>query len=157
MADPSRGLPSPQRAQPSTHVAAGAPRPIGADPGRCSCHSGSCMCTTHTCPRHLARISRTAPPTCALCSASIKILGVGTTLATGKLSPQAPEPFRVEPGWAEPAPGGGAWIGANGVRRRRSLEMGGAKGERGRGPDAGPGFSSGILGSGVGTRKGGRT
>lgn len=131
LTDPSPGLPSPQGVQPSTPVAAGAPRPIGAAPGRCSCHSGSCMCTTHTCPRHPARISRTAPPTCALCSASIKILGVGTTLATGKLSPQAPEPFRVEPGWAEPGPGGGAWIGANGGQTEE--ELGDGWGQRGEG------------------------
>ena len=107
LADPSPGLPSSQGARPSTHVAAGAPRPIGAAPGRCGCHSGSCMCITHTCPRHPARISLTAPPTCALCSASTKILGVGTTLVTGKLRPQAREPFRVEPGWAGARPGAG--------------------------------------------------
>uniref|UniRef100_A0A8C0K989 Peptidoglycan recognition protein 2 n=1 Tax=Canis lupus dingo TaxID=286419 RepID=A0A8C0K989_CANLU len=72
-----------QGARPSTPVAAGAPRPIGAARGRCSCHSGSCTCITHTFPRHPARISRTAPPTCALCSTSTRIPGVGTTLATG--------------------------------------------------------------------------
>lgn len=107
LADPSPGLPSLQGARPFTHVAAGAPRPIGVAPGRCSCPSSSCMYITHTCLRHPARISRAAPPTCALCSASTKILGVGTTSATGKLRPRAREPFRVLPGWAEPDRGRG--------------------------------------------------
>lgn len=98
LADPSPGPPCPQGARPSTPVAAGAQRRIGAARRRCSCPSGSCMYITRTCPRLPARISRVAPPTCALCNDSTKILGVGTTLATGKLSPAEREPFRAEPG-----------------------------------------------------------
>uniref|UniRef100_G3T2H2 Peptidoglycan recognition protein 2 n=1 Tax=Loxodonta africana TaxID=9785 RepID=G3T2H2_LOXAF len=65
-----------QGAPPFTPAAAGAPRRTGTNR-----RHASCMCITHTFPSCPAPTSRNAPPTCAPCRDSTRILAAGATSA----------------------------------------------------------------------------